>query len=159
MSSPNHLIPVSYVIFRRGVSVLLQRRQGTGYLDGHWATAAAGHVESNESALDAACREVQEELGISIEPADLEPLVVIHRQQGPSEGRAGRVDFFFQCTVWSAEPRLMEDHKASDLMWFHLDELPCPLVPHERQVLATLRQGLPPIMFFGFQTQELHAGE
>ena len=44
------VVPASYVIFRRDDHVLLQLRQGTGYMDGYWATAAAGHVEAGEPA-------------------------------------------------------------------------------------------------------------
>ncbi|MFS0717321.1 NUDIX domain-containing protein [Arthrobacter sp. 1P04PC] len=73
------LTPVSYVVFRRRDCVLLQLRKGTGYLDGHWADAAAGHVESNESAIGAAAREAYEELGIVVSSADLRPLVVTSR--------------------------------------------------------------------------------
>ena len=32
--------------------MLLQLRRGTGYMDGHWAAAAAGHVEAGESVLE-----------------------------------------------------------------------------------------------------------
>ena len=31
-----------------GDEVLLQLRQRTGYMDGHWAAAAAGHVEKGK---------------------------------------------------------------------------------------------------------------
>lgn len=128
------LTPVSYVIFRRGDFVLLQLRRGTGYLDGYWATAAAGHVEAHESAHEAASREVQEELGVAIKASELLPLVVMHRKQ--DETHMGRVDFFFQCTAWPSQPRLMEQGKASDLRWFHLDDLPTSVVPHELHVLS-----------------------
>ena len=37
-----------------GDEVLLQLRQNTGYMDDHWAAAAAGHVERGETAYDAA---------------------------------------------------------------------------------------------------------
>ena len=74
----------------------------------------------------------------------------MHRQQEPDEGAAGRVDFFFQCTEWQGEPRLMEGEKASDLGWFPLDDLPSPIVPHEHQVLSSLRSGSPAIISFGF---------
>lgn len=150
MDGQHQLTPVSYVIFRRNDLVLLQRRRGTGYLDGYWATAAAGHVEANESAHDAACREVREELGITITGNDLLPLVVLHRMQEDGDACEGRVDFFFQCTAWSSEPRLMEIDKASDLKWFHLDDLPSPVVPHELNVLESLRSGLPAIVPLGF---------
>lgn len=146
--SPQQLTPVSYVIFRREDFVLLQLRQGTGYLDGYWATAAAGHVEAHESAHEAASREVQEELGIAINANELLPLVVMHRKQG--ETHMGRVDFFFQCTAWPSEPHLMEQDRASDLEWFHLDDLPTPVVPHELHVFESLRSGMPGIISFGF---------
>lgn len=123
-------------------------------MDRHWATAAAGHVEPNESAVDAACREALEELGVTVTAADLVPLTVMHRQQGPDEGDAGRVDFFFQCTEWSGEPRLMEDHKASDPQWFPPDELPVPVVPHRPKLLASLRSGLPAVVSFGFAPKD-----
>ena len=146
--SPQQLTPVSYVIFRREDFVLLQLRQGTGYLDGYWATAAAGHVEAHESAREAASREVQEELGIAINANELLPLVVMHRKRG--ETHMGRVDFFFQCTASPSEPYLVEQDRASDLEWFHLDDLPTPVVPHELQVFESLRSGMPGIISFGF---------
>ena len=44
------MVPASYVYLLREVDgateVLLQLRQGTPYMDGHWAAAAAGHVEA-----------------------------------------------------------------------------------------------------------------
>lgn len=152
MNGRQQLTPVSYVIFRQAEFVLLQLRRGTGYLDGYWATAAAGHIEANESAQDAACREVLEELGLSIDGSDLLPLVVMHRNQEHGETFGGRVDFFYQCTAWPSEPHLMEQDKASDLRWFHLDDLPSPVVPHELHVLESLRSGMPAIVSVGFSS-------
>ena len=48
------MVPAAYVILRRGDEVLLQLRRNTGFRDGHWACAAAGHVEAGESVLSAA---------------------------------------------------------------------------------------------------------
>ena len=59
--------------------VLLQLRQNTGYMDGHWAAAAAGHVERGETAYDAAQREAAEELDIATSPWSSSP-----RCSGPS---------------------------------------------------------------------------
>ena len=39
------VVPAAYVLLRRDGRVLLHLRRNTGYRDGHWATAAAGHVE------------------------------------------------------------------------------------------------------------------
>ena len=90
------LVPASYVYLLRdgvqGTEVLLQLRQGTGYMDGHWAAAAAGHVEAGESVLDAAVREADEELGVTIDPVDLAPLCAMHRTSAPHGPVDERVD-------------------------------------------------------------------
>jgi 8-oxo-dGTP pyrophosphatase MutT (NUDIX family) len=131
--------------------VLLQLRQGTGYRDGHWAAAAAGHVEAEEPVHAAACREAAEEIGVVITPDDLEPLTVMHRTHGNHQSVDERVDFFFGCRSWSGEPRLMEAAKAAEVRWFPLDALPDPVVPHERHVMDGVRKGaLPPITTWGF---------
>jgi len=145
------VVPATYVLFRRDNEVLLQLRQGTGFRDGHWAAAAAGHVEADESVVVAACREAVEELGVTIAPADLVALTVVHRTAGNQISLDERVDFVFECRRWTGEPRRMEIDKSADLRWFALDALPDPVVPHERFVLDRLRDGgLVPIMTFGF---------
>ncbi|MEP7764881.1 NUDIX domain-containing protein [Sanguibacter sp. 25GB23B1] len=148
------VVPAAYVVFLRDepvAEVLLQLRRDTGYMDGYWATAAAGHVERGESVVDAALREVREELGLVVVAEDLEPLTAMHRTTpggGPIEER---VDFFFRCTRWEGVPRLQELDKAADLRWFAWDDLPEPVVPHERAVLDALRAGGPSrLMTFGF---------
>lgn len=137
-----HLIPVVYVVLRREDRILLQQRRGTGFMDGHWASGAAGHVEAGETVHQAACREAFEELGMSIDPDGLEPLAVLHRAPN-------RVDLFFQCTSWSGQPKLMEPDKAAELQWFDLKALPSPVVPHELHVLGQLCSGVPGIGSFG----------
>ena len=149
------VVPAAYVFLRRtsdGVDqLLLQLRQGTGYMDGHWAAAAAGHVEAGESVLDAAVREAAEELGITIDPADLVPLCAMHRTVAPHGPIDERVDFFFECRRWAGTPRTQEADKSADLRWFDLDSLPDPVVPHEHQVMAALRDGdLRAIVTHGF---------
>jgi 8-oxo-dGTP diphosphatase len=131
--------------------VLLQLRQNTGYMDDHWAMAAAGHVEEGESVHEAAAREAHEELGVDIDIASLEPVCAMHRTGMTRAPVDQRVDFFFACWRWSGEPRLVEAHKAADLRWFPLTDLPDPVVPHERLVLGGLAAGaLPPVVTFGF---------
>lgn len=137
------LTAVSYVVFRTEKRVLLQQRKNTGYLDGHWATAAAGHVEHGETAVEAAVRECREELGLAIAAEQLVPLTVLHRLQPDGQEDNDRVDFFFECLNWSGEPRLMEPEKAAALQWFALDNLPEPFVPHELYVMKKLAEGQP----------------
>ncbi len=155
MISRFQVVPAAYVLCCRdgasGTEVLLQLRVNTGYRDGHWACAAAGHVEAGESVLAAAVREAAEELGITIAPADLVPLTAMHRTHGNGRPIDERADFFFTCHTWSGTPRTMEPDKSAGLGWYPLTALPEPVVPHERAVLAALRDGqVPPILTHGF---------
>jgi len=144
------VIPAAYVALRRGDEVLLLLRANTGYMDGFWAMPA-GHVEHGESVLDAARREVREEIGVEIDPADLVPVTAMHRTGANGLPIDERVDFFFTTTRWTGDPRLMEPGKAAGLEWYSLDKLPDPVVPHEVQVLTGLRDGtIPAVITHGF---------
>ena len=146
------VVPAAYVLLRRDGRVLLHLRRNTGYRDGHWATAAAGHVEEGEPVTAAACREAAEELGVVIEPVALVPLTTMHRTHRNRRPIDERVDFFFMASKWSGEPRLMEPEKAAGLDWYPLDKLPDPLVPHEARVLGAVADGdaLPAVIAQGF---------
>lgn len=141
------VVPASYVLLLRGegerTEVLLQLRANTGYMDDHWAAAAAGHVEQGEDPLGAAVREAREELGVTIAPADLVPLTAVHRTHGNGRPIDERVDFFFTCRRWTGEPHAAEAGKTAGLEWFGLAALPAATVPHERAVLDALRGGAP----------------
>lgn len=136
------VVPASYIYLMRGADsgpqVLLQLRQNTGYMDEHWAAAAAGHVEQGETADQAAHREAAEEIGVT--DLDLAFITTMHRTQH-ALWIDERVDFFFQAWSWSGEPRVVEPTKCADLRWFPLAGLPDAVVPHERAVLQSLRSG------------------
>jgi 8-oxo-dGTP diphosphatase len=145
------VVPAAYVVLRRDDEVLLQLRDDTGYMDGYWAAAAAGHVEADESVYEAAVREADEELGIAIDAADLTPICAMHRTHGNHKPIDERVDFFFECRRWQGEARLAETDKAIDLQWYDLAALPDNVVPHERRVLDGLLTGdIATIVTFGF---------
>ena len=139
MSDRFVVVPASYVYLLRegpgGTEVLLQLRQGTPYMDGHWAAAAAGHVEPGETAYDAARREAREELGVT--DVDLEFAFTMQRSQH-ADPIDERVDFFFTARRWSGEPRVVEPEKCAEVRWCPLDALPDPVVPHEAHALAHL---------------------
>lgn len=147
------VVPASYVLFLRSLAgedqILLQLRRGTGYMDEHWATAAAGHVEQGESVFEAARREATEELGVT--DVELAPLCAMHRTGATGDPVDERVDYFLRATSWSGEPRILEVDKCADLRWFGLRDLPSPVVPHELRVIEALRDGtLEPILAHGF---------
>jgi 8-oxo-dGTP pyrophosphatase MutT (NUDIX family) len=145
------VVPAAYVYLVRpgddGDQVLLQLRRHTGYMDGHWAAAAAGHVERGETAYDAARREAREEIGVEL--GELSFVTSMQRTQH-AEPIDERIDFFFTCRAWSGEPRIVEPEKCEAMEWFALDALPTPVVAHERVVLEGLGTGLPSYTTFGF---------
>jgi 8-oxo-dGTP diphosphatase len=127
--------------------VLLQLRQHTGYMDDHWAAAAAGHVERGETAYDAARREAREEIGIDDVALEFVTSMQRTRHADPIDER---IDFFFSARTWSGTPRILEPAKCAALEWFPLTSLPDPVVPHERVVLDGLGTGLASYTTFGF---------
>lgn len=133
------VVPAAYVFLlrdgHRGPEVLLQYRQNTGFMDQHWAAAAAGHVEKGETAFDAARREALEELGITDVDLTFEFSMQRTRSGEPIDER---IDFFFTARSWSGEPRIIEPEKAAELRWCPLDDLPDPVVPHEQLALSSL---------------------
>ena len=151
--SPFSLVPASYIYLLReadaGTEVLLQLRGEGLYMAGHWAAAAAGHVERGETAWDAARREAAEELEVS--DLDLELVTCMQRTQH-ADPIDERIDFFFTARGWRGEPRIVEPTKCLELGWFPLHALPEPTVPHERAVLEGLQAGLPAYLTFGFDT-------
>jgi 8-oxo-dGTP diphosphatase len=150
------VVPAAYVLLlREGASgvdeVLLQLRANTGYRDGFWAAGVAGHVELGETVFAAACREAAEEVGVTVAPDALTPLTVMHRTQSDHSPIDERVDFFFAVRQWSGEVVGREPDKIAGLGWFPLDDLPEPVVPHEKVVLDGLRTGrLPAVVAHGF---------
>ena len=151
------VIPAAYLLLTRGsgdeLEVLLQLRgPGTSYLPGHWASGAAGHVELGESVFVAAAREAAEELAITVDAADIEPLCAVQRTlPGCDDPVEQRADYFLTTRRWSGDPTPQEPDKCVELRWCRPAALPEPMVPHERVVLGLLAEGaVPPILSLGF---------
>ncbi|WP_432476603.1 NUDIX hydrolase [Nocardioides sp. GXQ0305] len=153
------VVPAAYVYLLRegpaGVEVLLQLRQNTGYMDGRWAAAAAGHVERGETAYDAARREAREELGIDDLDLVFELTMQRTRHADPIDER---VDFFFSARGWAGDPRIVEPAKCAELRWWRLDDLPVRVVPHEARALASLGTGAA-YLTYGFENAPAGRGQ
>ena len=129
--------------------MLLQLRQNTGYMDDHWAAAAAGHVEQGETAYDAARREAREEIGVERPGPDVRD----RRCSAPAAASrsTSAIDFFFTARSWTGEPRIVEPDKAPTCGGSRSTALPDPVVPHEQSVLDGAANGYDPAYTtFGF---------
>lgn len=120
--------------------ILLQRRQNTGYADGHWDTAASGHLEARESLKQAMAREAAEELGIRIQPAELRFVTLIHKYIPSLEDAYFNV--YFLATTYSGQEHINEPEKCSELCWFDVDKLPDDLIADRRLVLQHYLHGV-----------------
>jgi 8-oxo-dGTP pyrophosphatase MutT (NUDIX family) len=129
--------PVAVHIFflQRG-KVLLLRRLNTGYEDGNYSVPA-GHLEGDETVVQAAVREVREEVGLDLRPDDVAVVGTMHRKSGDE-----RVDFFVTVRRWSGEPSNCEPTKCDDLSWFPLDALPSNTIPYIRRAVENSTNGV-----------------
>lgn len=127
------MTPTSHLILMKDGKILLAKRCNTGWMDGNYSVPA-GHLDGNETFLQAMVREAKEEAGIDIDEKDLQVVHVMHRKTDHE-----RIDFFIQAKKWSRIPRIMEADKCDDMQWFDLDNLPENTIPYIRQAIQMIR--------------------
>ncbi|HIE41446.1 MAG TPA: NUDIX domain-containing protein, partial [Candidatus Aenigmarchaeota archaeon] len=64
------IIPTVYLVLIKDNKILLSRRFNTGFHDGEYSFPA-GHLDGNETLIQAMVREAKEEIGIELKPEDL----------------------------------------------------------------------------------------
>jgi ADP-ribose pyrophosphatase YjhB (NUDIX family) len=117
--------------------VLLARRAGEVF-HGYW-DLPGGFLDEGEHPLDALRRELHEETGLEVEPADF--LGIWMDRYGDDEDAHATVNLYWTArVVGGGEGRPADD--VSELGWFAEDELPPPeeLAFHIADVLDVWRQ-------------------
>ncbi|MFC4453281.1 NUDIX domain-containing protein [Deinococcus sonorensis] len=114
--------------------VLLARRSGVSYGEGLWGLPG-GHVEPREMLAQAAARETAEEVGLTVDPGELQPIGVSRYVDGGTEG----ADFFFRTAQWDGEAHPRSE--CSEVGWFAPDQLPHDTLPWLPGLLTRLLAG------------------
>jgi ADP-ribose pyrophosphatase YjhB (NUDIX family) len=117
--------------------ILLSRRYQTGYMDGQYSVPA-GHLDGLETVRMAGVREAHEEIGVHVDPADMDFAGVFHRHEGDE-----RVDFFIHVKKWVGQPVNAEPEKCDKLIWAKMDTLPEKTIPYIRKAIENFRMGIP----------------
>lgn len=116
--------------------ILLGKRCNTNFMDGYWGMPA-GRLDGNETVREGCAREAHEEVGIRIDPQDLEVVHVSHRKTHKDE----RIDFFMITKKYIGEIENGEPHKCEELQWFPINELPENTIDYMLHGLAEYRAG------------------
>ena len=123
------------VAITRGDRILLIRRLKEP--EAGCCSLAGGKVDWQEPVPDAACREVEEELGIAVMLESLLGVLDLVDRNGAYHW----VSPIYHAERFSGEPRLMEPHKHGGMGWFAADELPHPLAEAARFAVERLFTG------------------
>lgn len=132
-------VPACYVFLVRNQQFFMIKRANTGWMDGKY-TVPSGHVEEDETFLEAAVRETKEEAGIVIKPESTRFVHVCERDEEKND----RVwdDMYFICADFEEEPYSAEPEKASEGAWFDYTDPPEELmIPAVHHVLMEIKKG------------------
>lgn len=136
MKVHHKIIPAVFLVLMKGDQVLLQRRENTGHGDGFFSLVG-GHVDKNESAIKALCREAKEEINICISPTHPQLIYTLYRNCENEE----RIDLFFRVIEWEGQIAICEQEKCSELKFFQLKDLPKDVLLYISATLKAIRRG------------------
>jgi len=85
----------------------------------------------------AGVREAREEIGVEIDPADMEFAGIFHRQEDDE-----RLDFFFHVRNWMGKPGNAEPEKCDELRWTDITALPENTIPYVRRAIGNFQAGI-----------------
>ncbi|MDP5170464.1 MAG: NUDIX domain-containing protein [Bacteroidia bacterium] len=114
-------IVVRGLIYQDGKYLLMRRPKfkGGGY------GLPGGHVEKNETPVEALLRECYEELGIKLNAQSLHMVRMIYREKDATR----KIHLVFKVNDWAGIPANKEPAKCKGIAWFARHELPLDLSP------------------------------
>jgi 8-oxo-dGTP diphosphatase len=123
------------IVVVTGDGHLLLIERGWDPYEGAWALPG-GHVDLGETSLEAAARELAEETGVRVDPADLDPIGVFDAPGRDPRGRYVSVAYLARVP---AGTRAVARDDARRAEWFPLDKLPRDLAFDHSAVIDAAR--------------------
>lgn len=119
MSKSQVFVSAFWVISNEKWEILFWKRKNTGFADAYYQLPS-GHLEvdEHESIEECCCRELKEEVWITVLPQDLR-LRFFHHSYWP--GTNPYMWYFFDVLSYSGDIINTEPHKCEHLKWIHPD--------------------------------------
>jgi 8-oxo-dGTP pyrophosphatase MutT (NUDIX family) len=147
----SHTLLVAAVIVHdqaAGRVLLIQRAPDAKFAPNHW-DLPVGKAGKGEVITTTAVRELKEETGLVVDPAELKVAGIIHAAWGV-EGPNGFLTVVFVTHTWTGEPANAEPHKHSRVAWFPVEQVPKEFVSTTRRALVNYLQDGPMVSTEGF---------
>lgn len=116
---PTMIPVVAVALIAAEQRILMQQRKLSGAFGGLWEFPG-GKVEPGESPESALVREIEEELGIVLDAAALQPLTFASDPRHPPAARQPHVILLYTCRRWEGEPHCLE---GEAIAWVAADAL------------------------------------
>ena len=113
------VLVVAVALIDRAGRILLQRRRLGAEHGGLWEFPG-GKVEPGETPHGAAVREIEEELVVRLDPADLVPVSFACDADSPPAPRKAYVILLYSCRSWRGQAQCRD---GEEIRWFATDEL------------------------------------
>jgi len=129
--------------------ILLQRRSlKKDNNPGLWDVSAAGHVSAGETAIETAIRETREELGLALDPAELQWVTTLRESSVLHGGTYIDNEFheiFLVRRVVDLQSLALDPEEVAEVQWVHELRPDNSFVPHAREysLLSRLLQAAP----------------
>ena len=107
-----HRIIVVSIIDRNGHLLMQQRSINKDSNPGKWDVSAAGHVSSGQTSIEAAIREVSEELGIEIDEKELKYILTYKNSRQIKENYMDKQ--IYDCYIVNKEEIDIKDIKVQE---------------------------------------------